>query len=267
MSERKKGVFKLSLNYSEEIKDFYERSGYAILEKCIQPTQIKRILNEIETISNAEAKRHLVKKSKSDKRVDSSLTALFSLGKEYRSEVYHVFQSMISLYELGASEQLQSIARILGLKCPNLRNVALRIDIPNEDKFLQPLHQDVRGMRSENAINFWIPLHDVDVENGALCVYPGSHRLNAIQCEERNAGGYQVIRESQIRGFHKASCEIEAGDVLVFHPYTVHASNRNRSKRIRWTVTVRYDDATEMAWMITGQNPYRILDIQQAFAR
>jgi ectoine hydroxylase-related dioxygenase (phytanoyl-CoA dioxygenase family) len=122
-------------------------------------------------------------------------------------------------------------------------------------------------MRSEEAINFWIPLRDVDVANGALSVYPGSHKLNAIQCEETSASGYQVIRESQIRGFQGTFCEIDAGDVLVFHPYMVHGSNRNRSEHIRWTVTVRYDDATEMPWLITGQNPYRVLDIQQSLTR
>lgn len=264
MSATKTGVIKFTLKYSEQIKDFYGGSGYVIVKKCIQPTQIKRIFNEIETIVNVEAKRHLARKSQLHKPFDSSLTALFSLGKEYRSQLYQVFQSMMSLYEIGASEQLQTIARILDVKCPNLRNVALRIDIPNEDKFLQPLHQDVRGMRSEDAINFWIPLQAVGVENGTLSVYPGSHKLNAIQCGETNASGYQVIRESQIRGFRRTYCEIDAGDVLVFHPYMVHGSNRNRSQSVRWTITVRYDDATAMAWMITGQNPYRVLDIQQS---
>ncbi|HNJ05307.1 MAG: hypothetical protein K1X70_17975 [Leptospirales bacterium] len=59
----------------------------------------------------------------------------------------------------------------MNLKYPILRNQAIRIDFAEEPQYLQGIHQDVRGMRSANCLNFWIALREVNESKGTLSVF------------------------------------------------------------------------------------------------
>lgn len=240
--------------------DFYRSEGYVVLEKAMSLRRIEKLRSEIGMLLSCEAHRYLPESLEREPQCfDEWLIPLFHLNNGYRTQLYQLLQCAVSLHEIAVSEVLQEIAKNLGCFCPSLRNVALRIDIPHEDRFLQPLHQDMNAMRSENAVNFWIPFQAVTVANGALTLFPQSHKMGPLGYTERDPSGYFVIEENRLRGLDRTHCTISAGDVLVFDPFLVHGSAPNRSDRIRWTAISRYDNALAMNWMIHGENPFQQL--------
>lgn len=165
---------------------------------------------------------------------------------------------MTSLHRMALNESILSVANQLGITAPNIRSVQTRIDIPEEDEFLQSIHQDLNNARSEQCLNCWMPLQDVTPENGALRVFVGSHELGPIGEEDRELTeqGYQSIKRSVVEDYPEIHCNINAGDALFFGPYVVHASETNRSEHIRWTPIVRFDDATQMSWLQDGEHVF-----------
>lgn len=97
-----------------------------------------------------------------------------------------------------------------------------------------PPHQDCYYfmLTPPQAITFWIPLEDVDEENGCLCYVAGSHRKGM-----RPHGKTSTLGFSQgITDFgtdedrdHEVAMPVKAGDVLVHHGMTIHRAGGNNS--------------------------------------
>ncbi|NBR13088.1 MAG: hypothetical protein EBQ94_13950 [Flavobacteriales bacterium] len=105
----------------------------------------------------------------------------------------------------------------------------------NSDLFI---HQDwtVVDESKQLALNIWVPLCDVDLENGPLMVLPGSHYPN-----------FPVLRAPTIRYFfdHDYSKAMEqlipltvkAGTAVVLSQSLIHYSPSNKSSKIRKAIT------------------------------
>ena len=106
-------------------------------------------------------------------------------------------------------------------------------------------HQDIRFRRPRWAyrdpaasyVQTGIAIDPHRRKNGAMLVYPGSHRMG-----ELSLGGDRVMNrsldEDDVRRFGlDPACarvlELEPGDVALWHLYTVHGSGPNRSARDR----------------------------------
>jgi len=245
-----------------EILELYEENGYVIFDDVYSEGDISRIRNQIKSILDSEAARELGVSEGAE--FDTHLEALFNISGEFRHNLYNILQDMSSLHQLAAHENLFNLIDTFGIDQPALRDkggLGLRVDIPSEDEFLSPTHQDVYPMKTENCINFWIPLRSVTPNSGALKVFPGSHDIGAIPSEEKYLRKYkgntkQGIPEEYTEDYEMKYASLNAGDVLAFHPYLLHQSTTNRSDDIRWTATIRYDDATAIDWLNEESNPY-----------
>lgn len=101
------------------------------------------------------------------------------------------------------------------------------------------IHQDWSYVQEPENSSFaiWVPLVDLSIENGALHMVPGSHR---IENYERGPGLYCP--------FHEYSHEIEAqlqevkylkaGEAVCWNHRMVHSSPANNSNHLRIAVTV-----------------------------
>ena len=93
------------------------------------------------------------------------------------------------------------------------------------------------------AISCLTALDDADEKNGCLRVIPASHKrgqLSAITAEEKRAGVEIILSvdESEAR-----AVPMRAGDVLVMHCHTLHASGPNLTDRHRRLLFLRFADA------------------------
>jgi ectoine hydroxylase-related dioxygenase (phytanoyl-CoA dioxygenase family) len=98
-------------------------------------------------------------------------------------------------------------------------------------------------------IAVWIALEDVNIDNGPLFYYPGSHKLpyllnsdfnegeNALTLGKKDYKDYEdVLEESVItNGFQKKEFLANKGDVLIWHANLIHGGapivNKNLTRK------------------------------------
>ena len=88
----------------------------------------------------------------------------------------------------------------------------------------------------EKGITGWIPLQDVNAENGCMQFIDGGHRLGVL--EHRQVEGVQSdLLTCPVDEAARVICPIRRGDVTFHHSKTPHMTNANTSKTWRKAVT------------------------------
>lgn len=106
-----------------------------------------------------------------------------------------------------------------------------------------PVHQDNGVVLPEadqtEMLTVWFPLTDAYVENGCLCVWPGSHR-NGLMDHCPSPIGLRIPGKT-LGGAKAAPVPLKRGGALFMHKLTVHASYANTSDSVRWSFDLRYN--------------------------
>lgn len=104
---------------------------------------------------------------------------------------------------------------------------------PREPASLVPFHQDPSFVDEHGwgAANIWVPLVDLDADNGPLFVVPGSHRFNRGRRGFNQVFAYSECEES----LRALACPIyaRAGEAIIFAHTLFHFSPANRSAHPR----------------------------------
>lgn len=83
----------------------------------------------------------------------------------------------------------------------------------------------------EDVFNFWCPLVDIDVANGALAIFPGSHRLTHHVSGPGIAPYWNPYREKVKAG--SVIVPVRFGEAIFFNNRLLHWSFPNRSGKPR----------------------------------
>ena len=129
-----------------------------------------------------------------------------------------------------------------------------RADLPNEEDYLLPFHQDIYSTVSAKAWRIWLPMRRVDRHYGSMEVVVGSHKLGTVPHTEGVRPEAQIA-ETAIAKQQPVCLELPAGDGVLFHPNLVHRSVMNRSDRVKFVILIQIQDA--MALHGPGKNPGR----------
>lgn len=132
-------------------------------------------------------------------------------------------------------------------------------------------HMDIvyMGRGTARLMTCWIPFGDIPIELGTLAMCVGSHRDPGFE-RVRNTYGRMDVDRDRIEGWfcndpreiaqkfggRWATTSYEAGDVITFGMYTMHASTTNTTNRFRLSCDVRFqpaNDPVDERWV--GENP------------
>lgn len=253
----------MSAETGKAIKDRLDEFG-AVLVRGLIPTQaldrlkleIKQLIDirkELET-SAVEPDRDGVS------RFDDDFVGLNQCSREHGGVIYRAGRRLFGNNIIATHPRLVGVSRsLLGDLLMLSEDRSIRIDHPNEDKYLFPWHQDYPfNMDSDDALVFWIPLHDVNEQNGALCLAIGSHRqgifpvrvVDSGNQNQNRAKAIELADEAVLEKFEKITVPVQVGDALLFSAMLLHRSTANVSSRARWTLQVRvgnYRDAGAIA--------------------
>ena len=106
-------------------------------------------------------------------------------------------------------------------------------------------HQDTYYWPLEPKISttIWVAFEDVDEENAAMKVIPGSHRAGLLK-HSRSSDTDSVLtlecEGGQFREDEAVSLNLRAGQVSIHNDKLVHGSGANHSARRRAGLTIRY---------------------------
>jgi ectoine hydroxylase-related dioxygenase (phytanoyl-CoA dioxygenase family) len=110
-------------------------------------------------------------------------------------------------------------------------------------------HQDYgywyhNGCLRPDLLSCMIALDRSDRYNGCLQIVRGSHKLGRIDHTPLTQGQNEVDpkrMEHILARYPVEYCELDPGDVLIFHSNAIHRSDANRSPNRRWTLLVCYN--------------------------
>ena len=139
----------------------------------------------------------------------------------------------------------------------------IRIDNPNEEKYLSHWHQEfLYQPQSIDGIVYWSPLVDLTSEMGPVKVCSKSHldgmkKYFITEAIEGQPKGYSISIDSKV--INSSSYEIvqptlKVGDLILMDYLTIHSSGRNVSNISRWSMQLRYfnfndKNGKELGWL------------------
>lgn len=220
---------------NQALKSSFDRDGYAFLQDFMTREESgvmnQKIVEFIEKIVPSMPENHAFYEDKSD---PTSLKQLFHMA-----DYDPFFEKLVN------GSQFEKLAEVL---------LGEKLAKGNVEYFNKPVgmgkptppHQDSYYfmLTPPQAITFWIPLEDVDLENGCLRYVKGSHLLG-MRPHGKNAtlGFSQAITDFGTAEDlnNEVAVPAKVGDVLVHHGMTIHRADGNKSlTRSRRVVGVVY---------------------------
>ena len=163
------------------------------------------------------------------------MTLYRKLQKLERFNSFSLSPEIIKLFEVVLNSEILA----------HPRNIA-RITFPRHYGNTTQPHQDffyIRG--TPETFTTWIPIGDCPREMGGLALLEGSHKLGFMKHEPAIGAGGNGVRTGTL-GLKWLSSDYEAGDIVLFHSYTIHGALDNHTQdRLRLSLDYRYQRAKD----------------------
>ena len=229
------------MNVTEEHLRFYEEEGYVVLEGALTKEDLEPIIQDYTAVVDEKA-RELHSEGKienlyADEPFESRMARVAEEARDDQG-------SKLGNLDIGATRRpatfeflrnknlVDAIEPFIGpeISCNAVSH--MRPKMPGEEV---PFHQDA-VFTTQDALNnlqitVWLPLMDVDEENGCLQVRPGVHKSKTIYW----AYGSDLPKDDEA-----VILPMKKGDVLIFHKLTPHGSGPNSTDQVRWSMDLRY---------------------------
>ena len=229
------------------MKDSYQQNGYLHVPQAIPPTDLEPlracIHRQVGIYATEMFNDGKIKNPFDDLPFGQRLAALHreneirlrswnqpALGPELHALIQHP----------GIVDALEPL---LGPNISFNGDYHLRPKMPDSELTAFPLHQDSQyyGKQSRHAhiITVWIPLVDVDENNGCLYLIPGSNAWELIDSKRDKNMNMRSFEDPEERGT-PIPMPMKMGDILLFSNMTFHGSKVNRTDEVRWSIDIRY---------------------------
>ena len=230
-----------------------KEKGYVILKNFFEKDYIDNLRKGAERIFQIQFDRFGY-----DGEFKDNMIKLFNEHESIFINCGKIIQTgLIELYKLPVEEKLIDTIKNLGIELPNLcTRPVLFFNHPKLAKeevyYKTPPHQDWSSMLSSmDSLVVWVPLVDVNKENGSIIIYPGSHKQGVLPFKV--VGGFANVEYEGT----SIQPDMEIGDIAIFSTMLAHKSGDILNDSIRWSCHFRYTDMLEQDFIDRGfPNPY-----------
>ena len=230
-----------------------EQKGFVILKNFFDKEYIQTLRQKAENIFKIQFKRFNY-----NGEFQENMIRLFNEHESIFINCGKIIQSgLLELYKLPVEDKLINEIKNLGLEFPNLcTRPVLYFNHPKLAKeevyYKTPPHQDWSSMESSmDSVVVWVPLVDVNKENGSVIIYPNTHKLGILPF--KTSGGFAKV---EIVG-EGIQTELEIGDIVIFSTLLIHESGDILNNTIRWSCHYRYTNMLDSDFIERGfPNPY-----------
>ncbi len=232
--------------------------GFAILRGFLPPDEVAALRAEVERVE-AEALRH--RASYRDRNLyfeildDPEAGRKVVLQAHWFAWINPVLEALrrhpryLAVLEPLLGRDIKQIANQIHWKPPGAKYTRYRFHQDLRFRERPELYRDLLG----GYVTTGLAIDRQDAENGALEVFPGSHKLGYLGLSD---DGPIMVGETQEDELRRAGldpgaavvCELDPGDLLLWTLYTVHGSGPNRTARDRRFMInsyVRAEDSPE----------------------
>jgi len=230
---------------------FFEQNGCVIFSDVVSVAQIDDVKREIGSVISQQVDKHLEPQQplREGFGFDRGLIELAEFDDELRRRLYESLQNLPSLYRILTGSRFFEIIGDLGVEKPS-PYVQLRLDLPGDERFLIPPHQEISAIKSPNFRFMIVPLADTPREGGALSAALGSHKLGPIVPESDPDFRYQYVDPRKYEEqYPLRQIPMVAGEALVLDKLLIHGSTENTSSQVRWSTILRSEDLANMPYL------------------
>ncbi len=187
----------------EQLRSKLDNDGYAVV-KLLSDTDLanlKALYAETHKIANGEG---------------GMFYSVYSHDLNYRKKVHDEIGLILQPY----FDKLLSNYKVM------LNSFVIKASGPKSEFYV---HQDTTGLDEfkYSPLSFWVPLHNIDDTNGAMCVMPGSHKLFSPYRSISFAAPYDGIHKAVKK--YLTPLYLQAGEAVIFDNRIIHNSLPNLS--------------------------------------
>lgn len=249
---------------SKETIEKYNKDG---IIKITLPSEISQLQNEF-LLDCCSFLKKWVSFETTPEKLPFDLVTLSKINRGIIGKLYKVSKRFSSSRALSCHPYFTEIAKELMntelISCYHLTIV--RIDLPNEEKFLMPPHQDFPYIQgSMNGLTLYLTFSDITPKHGVVSIKRGTHkdgvikvtesdsRLSSAQTEYVSTGSSsrkiqnaekvcEIADMSKINDIHFEQEPLSKNEAYFFHTLLLHSSEPNTSNSARITMQIRFDD-------------------------
>jgi len=238
---------------TEQQKTFFQEQGYLLLEEVLKDSDLQPVIDEI-TFEFDKRARLLYDKGELKNLYENEgfETRLAKISQESAKVAVSIWNGILhgpAIFHLITNSKLLDVAETFcGSEVIASSVYRLRPKIPNFGYGEVPWHQDSGYFEpycdDSLVLTMWIPLVDTTVENGCLFVIPGSHKGEVVEHEMHETGKYLSIKEELVPKENWVACPVPKGGILLLSNKVLHASFKNSTEGVRWSMDLRYQSAS-----------------------
>ncbi|HIM12299.1 TPA: hypothetical protein EYM26_16065 [Candidatus Poribacteria bacterium] len=233
-----------SLN-QEQIKSFQDK-GYLVIDRIIDSSDFDLLISVISDVVDQQAKHFYEEGRISNLCRESEFdTRWYEILKQFggQNEVYgwHTTVCGKPLFDLITHDAvLDVVGSLTNDEIQFNGDFWVRPKLPSEKLTTLPWHQDSAYMPNtehHTHLSVWMPLVDVDHENGTLQFLPGSHKRGLRPHHRIEGEAFKSPTRDPIVGDAEVeTLEMKVGDLVIFNNLVFHRSLMNQTQSIRWSV-------------------------------
>lgn len=249
---------------SKSMIENYQKNG---IIKISLPSEITQLQNEF-LYDCCNFLKKWANFETTPEKLSFDLVNLSKTNRDIVGKLYKVSKRFQSSRALSCHPYFTEIAKTLMntelISCYHLTIV--RIDLPNEEKFLMPAHQDFPYIQgSINGLTLYLTFDNITSQHGVVSYKKGSHndgilnvtesdsRLNSAQTEYVSTNNLskqietankvcEIADMSQINNLKFEQQSLSKNEAYFFHTLLLHRSEKNSSNSARITMQIRFDD-------------------------
>lgn len=239
-------IKKFSVTEEIAIEEYYDSYGYVIVENLLNQSRIQEFLNSYETIKHSNSFVFFSQ--------DIHIPIRPRLTREGFIENSMLNPASLKLWkQFSRSVEDCLVDEGITMALSLLSGVSKHVMMQNMffDKSTGTIeHQDHYYLDSDppgKMVAAWYALEDIHEDAGCFFVLPGSHKGKVV--ERKSASNFSdhdtFVKEISSlidRGkYEYRSFPLKKGDVLFWHPYTIHGAYNNRDPHFsRKSLTAHY---------------------------
>jgi hypothetical protein len=224
---------------TQEQIDFFKENGFLRLEQVYSPEELKPMSEQLNYVINTFAERGPGWRG--------------PWRKDYYDDEEEETSTLIAIHELQhysaawtravtKPELAEAVATLLETEALELHHVTLHGKTPDAGTAF-PMHQDMPFYPHSDGryMDALVHLDDADESNGCIKFLEGSYK----NCPLEHITGPETaphLPTDKYRLEDAVFCPARAGDVVVFHLWTIHGSGMNKRRRWRRIVRLGFRD-------------------------